>query len=384
LSVVLQDLNRLEEARRYAERAVQLDPRRTTLHVNLGTIYRDLGEPAAAIDCYQRALAIDPDDPQALLSQGMAELTLGNLAAGWAGYEHRVRCHQFDTRRFTQPRWQGERLVGQSLLVHAEQGLGDTLQFVRFMPLVRERAANVIIAVPPAIAPLLRASGMADVRSLGDPLPPFDVHVPLMSLPHVLGITLENLPHDVPYVAVEAERIAKWAAILRPFGGFKAGIVWQGRPDHRRDLQRSIPLAAFATLAQVPGERLFSLQKGAGSEQLLALSARRGTSDYFEIADLAGSFDADGTTLMDAAATMKNLDLVITCDSAPAHLAGALALPVWVALPLGAEWRWMTERDDSPWYPTMRLFRQRRAGDWRELFGRIADALRKEAGGGGR
>jgi hypothetical protein len=204
-----------------------------------------------------------------------------------------------------------------------------------------------------------------EVAIAGGTVPAFDVFAPLMSLPGILGTTLETIPCEVPYLRADAGRAGQWRAKLSDEGGLKVGIAWQGNPTHRSDRLRSIPLAAFEPIARIPGVRLFSLQVGAGREQLGGL-----TADW-RVTDLGNAL----TDFGDTAAAMSNLDLVITCDSAPAHLAGALAVPVWVALHYSPDWRWFLERDDSPWYPSARLFRQTRWGDWSDVLARIAEEL---------
>jgi tetratricopeptide (TPR) repeat protein len=370
LAVVLEDLGRLDEALQYCQRALQLAPERPQTHLNLATVLKDLGDPAAAIPHYDRALAIQGDYAQAHCSRGTALLALGQFAAGWAGYEHRVRCEQFDTRDFPQPRWDGSALAGRTLLVHAEQGLGDTLHFIRYWPLVDRQGPQVIVAAQQALVPLLAASGVTNLVAIEQPLPPFDVHAPLLSLPYIFGTRLDSVPHDVPYLAAEPNRVEKWREHLRQYSGMKVGIVWQGRRQFRADHLRSIPLAAFAALARLPGVRLFSLQKGPGAEQLENAEAAP-----LGVVDLAGALDNEGGAFMDTAAAMKSLDLVVTSDTAAAHLAGALAVPVWVALSAVPEWRWMLGRQDSPWYPTMRLFRQTKLGQWSDVFARMAAEL---------
>jgi hypothetical protein len=233
---------------------------------------------------------------------------------------------------------------------------------------VQARAARVIVEVQAPLLPLLTQSGFANLVPRGQQLPPFDVQAPLLSLPGIFATTLATIPAKVPYLSVNADRIESWRTRLSEWPGLRVGIAWQGNADYEFDRQRSIPLAEFAPLAEVPGVRLLSLQKFDGLDQLAALR------DRFGIVDLAPQLDLDGAFL-DTAAVMLNLDLVITSDSAVAHLAGALGVPVWMALAAVPEWRWLRERDDSPWYPTMRLFRQRRRGDWHEVFQRIAAQL---------
>jgi hypothetical protein len=344
----------------------------------LGTIYKDLGDPVTALSYYERALELNPESPHAAHSRALALLLLGDFPRGWAGYEHRRRCEQYDTRDFPQPFWNGTSLAGRTILIHAEQGLGDTLQFVRYVPLVAQRGGRPLVAVQEGLLPLLRASGVPNLLSLTQPLPHFDLHVPLMSLPHVLGTTLETIPCDVPYLDVEPERVAHWRERLKPCDGLRVGLVWQGRREHHRDCLRSIPLTKFRPLAAVPGVRLVSLQQGFGVEQLQALRALP-PEQSFEVVDLSPEFGADGTIFMDAAAVMKNLDLVVACDTGLAHLAGGLGVRTWLALPYGAEWRWLQHREDSPWYPTMRLFRQGKFRDWDSVFEQMAGALAQSA-----
>jgi hypothetical protein len=243
------------------------------------------------------------------------------------------------------------------------------LHFIRYMKLVERLGSNVFVEVQPALAPLLKASGYRGVIPGGSPLPRFDLHIALMSLPGALGTTLETIPRAVPYLATDPRLVKQFRAKIRSQPGFKVGIVWQGNRDYMFDRFRSIPLAEFAPLAEVEGVQLFSLQKGAGTEQLAEIA------DRFTVTDLGSTLDTSGGAFMDTAAVMCNLDLVISSDTAAAHLAGGLGVPVWVALPSVPEWRWMQDRCDSPWYPTMRLFRQQQQGNWPEVFARIKQEL---------
>ena len=294
---------------------------------------------------------------------------MGRFEQGWPGYEWRWKCKEFGSLPpFHPPLWDGSPLDGRTILVHAEQGLGDTLQFIRYAPLVHQRGGRVILVCqPPLIGLLTRSPGVERLVAQGEALPDYDVHVPLMSLPGLLGTTLESVPADVPYLDAEPQLVEAWRHRLGSYPGFKVGIVWQGNPKFRLDRRRSIPLAQFAPLARVPGVHLFSLQKGPGAEQLAAVT------DRFPVTDLGRRLD----DFMDTAAVLKNLDLVISVDTAIAHLAGALGIPVWVALPFVPDWRWLMDREDSPWYPTMRLFRQARPGQWEDVFQRIAEALQR-------
>ncbi len=372
LGVVFHDSGRLAEAQSRFERAMQLDPSKPEFPLNLGTLFKDQGHVDRAIEEYDRALQLQSDYGQALCSRGMALLSLGRFAAGWAGYEHRIGLPQFDTFALAQPWWDGGPLAGRTLLVHCEQGLGDTLQFIRYLKLVRERAGDgkIIVAAQGPLLPLLAQSGFSNLVSREQPLPPFDVHVPLMSLPMLFKTEIETIPREIPYLAVDPVRVVHWHDALTKYQGIKVGIAWQGRKTYRDDRRRSIPLLSFAPLADVSGVQLVSLQKGPGVEQVEAVAGR------FEVRQLGDAFDSAGGAFMDAAAVMKNLDLVVTSDTAIAHLAGALGVRAWVALSRAPDWRWMLDREDSPWYPGMRLFRQSRQDQWSDVFQRIAGELR--------
>jgi hypothetical protein len=233
---------------------------------------------------------------------------------------------------------------------------------------VQERGGSVIVECQPPLARLLTScAGIDRVVAREEPLPDFEVHAPLLSLPGIFHTTLDNVPGDVPYLFAPDESIARWRGVLSGAEGFKVGIAWQGNPEHRQDHFRSIQLERFAVLADVPQVKLYSLQLGAGRQRLAELAGR------VPITDLAENL----IDFQETAAAVMNLDLVIACDSALAHLAGALGVPVWVAIPSAPDWRWLVDRDDSPWYPTMRLFRQTRPGDWESVFTRLASELQQ-------
>ncbi len=285
---------------------------------------------------------------------------------GWPEYEWRWRRQDASPPALTQPLWDGSSLQGKSILLYPEQGLGDTLQFIRYAPLVKQTGATVIVQCqPPLLRLLATCAGIDRLLPEGADLPPFDVQAPLLSLPRILRTTLASIPANIPYLSADPDLRARWRQSLSGVADFKVGIAWQGNPGHKRDRQRSVPLAAFAPLAEAPGVRLVSLQKGPGHEQLTELAERLRVLDLTdELEDFA-----------DTAALLSNLDLVITVDTAVAHLAGAMGIPVWVALPIVPDWRWLLERQDSPWYPTMRLFRQTAWGDWAGVFERLTGAL---------
>ena len=278
------------------------------------------------------------------------------------------RAATFRRLRFRQPRWDGSSLQGQTILLFAEQGLGDTLHFIRYAPLVKQTGATVIVQCQGPLLRLLSTCAGIDCLVPEDAEPPgFDVQAPLPSLPGLARTTLASIPAQLPYLSADPELRVRWQEALSGVRDFKVGIAWQGNTGHKRDRQRSVPLLAFLPLARIPDVRLVSLQKGPGREQLYE------HPDHLAVLDMADQLG----DFADTAALMSNLDLVVTVDTAVAHLAGALGLPVWVALPLCPDWRWLLEREDSPWYPSMRLFRQTTLGDWSGVFDRLTRALRQ-------
>ena len=362
---------RPDEGEAYCRQALRLKPDFADAYHNLGITFGARGEIERALVFNAEALRLNPDHVGARNCQAMWRLQMGDFARGWEEYEWRWKKPKVKPRDFPQPLWDGSPLEGRTILIHTEQGLGDTLQFIRYAPLVKQRGGTVIVECPTALGQLLAGcTGIDRLIARGAPLPSFDVHAPLLSLPRVFGTTLANVPANVPYVVADAALVEYWRSELSSVPGLKIGIAWQGNPRFPADCMRSIPLTHFTPLAQVDGVRLFSLQKGTGREQLPAVAS------YLPVIDLAHRLDETTGGFMDTAAVMKNLDLVVTSDTSIAHLAGALGVPVWVALGFGADWRFLMGREDSPWYPTMRLFRQTRMGDWDGVFERIAAELR--------
>jgi tetratricopeptide (TPR) repeat protein len=354
--------------------ALRLDPRCAEAHANLGLLYTDQGRDGEGLACYQVALWLQPDSP-VRWHRALSLLAMGNYERGWADYESRWKLKEMPPRPFAQPRWDGSPLNGRRILLHAEQGLGDTLQFIRYTALVKERGGTVLVECPEHLLPLLsRCSGIDGLVQQGEELPEFDVQVPLMSLPWLCGTTLATVPARVPYLIPDPEQVEHWRRRLANEPGFKIGIVWQGNPAYVNDRYRSMRLTDFEPLARVPGVQLYSLQRGAGAEQLSAAGPRCGATS------LVSDLGLTGAALMETAAIMVNLDLVISPDTSAAHLAGGLGVPVWVALPARAEWRWLRDRDDSPWYPSARLFRQDHGGGWAPVLRRIEQALRGVVG----
>ena len=367
LAIILNKRGNYAEALVHYQRALTLKPDYPDAHHNLGTLLVDQGKLDEGVASYERALQLKPDYVEAHLGRAQAWLQMGDWERGWPEFEWRWRRPSFPPRSFPQPLWDGESLAGRTILVHAEQGLGDTLHFIRYAPLVKRYGGYVIVECQRELLPLLATcTGVDQWVAFGTPLPDFDVHAPLLSLPRILQTTLATVPADIPYLSADPEQVEYWRQEMGSRGGFTIGIAWQGNPGHTNDWNRSVSLTSFEPLSRLDGVRLFSLQKGPGTEQLLAAKER------FMLPDLGSRFG----TFQDTAAVLVNLDLVLTVDSAVAHCAGALGVPVWVLVPYAADWRWLLERADSPWYPTMRLFRQKEPGNWSEVFDRIVVALK--------
>lgn len=353
----------------HLRKALAIDPAHTRAVVKLAIRAEQAGDLDEAKALYDRALAQSPDDPVLRLQRACVLLTAGDLARGWTEYAWRTKVFPSPVDAVQGPIWDGRSLGEETLLVVGEQGIGDVLQFVRFLPQVVERTPHVVLTVRDPLVPLLKQAGIHNVQGFTQPLPKFAAKVALLDLPRVLGTTLENLPAEVPYLAPREDLVESWRTRLATIAGFRVGICWKGSSSNPSDRNRSAPLAAFEPLARVAGVRLISLQKHEGLDELAAVR------DRFEVVELGADLDTSAGLLMDTAAIIPQLDLVVSIDSAIAHLAGALAAPVWVALARRADWRWLANRDDSPWYPTMRLFRQERLGDWDELFARMAAEL---------
>lgn len=378
LANALRELGRFDEALAAIDKALALDPRDTESHSSRGLIVSELGRQEEALACYDRAVELDPNHVQAVRNRSLLRLLMGDFERGLAEFETRWGGKGLPARPFSQPLWDGSPLNGRRILIHAEQGLGDTLQFVRFLPLVKARGGTTILACQkPLLKLLANAPGVdelaAQVEKVSD-LPPFDVHAPLMSLPHLLGTTLQTIPADVPYLHPDPALVERWGAEIRALPGFKIGVAWQGSPKYRRDRLRSVPLERFGPLAELPGVQLVNLQKGTGREQLTEFARRD------SVVDFGDRVDQEAGPFMDTAAILPHLDLVVATDSALVHLAGALGVPVSMPTPFVPDWRWLLGRKDSPWYPTVRLFRQTRPGDWDGVFERITQTVRDRLG----
>lgn len=363
LAMALVAADRIEDSVEAYDRVIALAPARIDAYEVKATLLFELGRPQEARRAIEGALAQDRNNPSLLWWLSLCALKLGDYERGWKLYEWRnaflsARGVYRVSRIRPDHLWTGsQNLAGRTLLVQSEQGLGDLIQFCRYIPLLESHGATVILSVQPKMRRLLRLlSSKTVLVSEDDPVPAADYDCLLLSLPMAVATTATSIPATVPYLTAEPELVAYWKGRIGS-EGFKVGLCWQGRPG-AADLGRSCPLIAFAPLCSIPGVRLFSLQKGAGSEQLTALPAGMRPEN------LGAELDLGQDAFVDTAAAMQALDLVITIDSAAAHLAGALGVRGWVALKLGHDWRWLLNREDSPWYPTLRLFRQATIKDW--------------------
>jgi tetratricopeptide (TPR) repeat protein len=373
--VALAALGRAQESLDSFRHALSLNGGAPDTHINIGVMQKMLGRYDQAELHLDLALALQSGNATAEFELALLRLALGNFKQGWPLYEARFRVPALAVppRNFDVPRWDGTQpLSDKTLLVHAEQGLGDTLQFCRYLPSLAARGATVVFEVMPALKALMTTlSGGIRVMARGEPVPPIDYHCPLLSLPLAFDTDLATIPAEGPYLAADPERVAHWAPRVASLPGLKVGIAWQGNPGVERFIWargRSIPLAALAPVAQLPGVSLVSLQKGAGAEQLQQAPFRH------RVLDLGPEFDAGPNAFLDAAAVMSSLDLVLSSDTSILHLAGSLGRPVWALLHASPDFRWLLGRADSPWYPTMRLFRQS-GGGWGAVVGAVAAEL---------
>jgi hypothetical protein len=376
VGLALSELGEAEEAIVRLNKALVLQPDLVRSHSGLGLCHYHKGDLESARRHLDRALCLQADYPFAHLIRALVWLKQGRFREGWVEYEWRWNCGLLQRPQMPRPHWDGSALEGRSILIDTEQGLGDVLQFIRFLPLLKRQGARIVLVVTQNVLhPLLRQLPSVDEWfPVGESRPiSFDVSCPLLSVPGLLGIDEAGIPRTVPYLAVEQERVERWRSIVGELPGFKVGIAWQGNPEFRADRFRSIALSRFAALAEVPGVTLVSLQKGPGEDQI---EPNRDRLPLHVFADL----DRDGAFL-DTAAVIGHLDLVIAADTAVGHLAGALGRPVWVLLSTGCDWRWLENRADSPWYPTMRLFRQKVPGDWMAVFQEVAAELKLLARG---
>lgn len=330
--------------------------------VNLGMALQKQNRIDRAMSWYDRALSLDPGSAAAHLNRAMSLLVTGRLEEGWREYGWRWRVSNAPPPGCGGPKWTGEPLPQGTILLYAEQGLGDTIQFIRYVPMVAERCHHVVVVCQPPLCTLVAGSyPSATVLADGSLLPPFDVCAGLIDLPGLLGTTLENIPASVPYL--------RTPEVVRPAGqgGLSVGFIWAGSAEHRNDRRRSLDVRLLRPLFDIPGVRAHSLQVGPRAMELGRLGDRHG------VIDLAAGIEA----FTDTAEQLLRLDLLISVDTSAAHLAGALGRPVWILLPFSPDWRWLLDRTDTPWYPSALLFRQDRPDDWSGPLDRLAERLRK-------
>jgi tetratricopeptide (TPR) repeat protein len=373
LGIIFEKQERVADAVAAHRCAVAADPAYAKGHANLAVALRNAGEIDEALAVSRRAVALNPEQPLAQYNHAHFLLMNGDFANGFEAYRWRRKCKTLSDGdpTFSEPEWQGEPLEGRTLLVFAEYGLGDAMHFVRYLPMVTAKGGRIILQVQPALAALLRQLPDVTVIPRGEPLPPFDLQLPLMSLPRIFGTTLDNIPADIPYLHPDPEKLLRWRAALGRGTRLKVGVVWAGNPKHKGDRQRSLSAEAVLPRLVMPGLQLYSLQKEPRPEDGAVLAALG--NDVIDLAPMLGDF-------ADTAAAIAALDLVIAVDTSVAHLAGALGRPVWMLTPYALDWRWLRDREDSPWYPTMRLFRQRRPREWDDPLMRLSAALAVLAG----
>ena len=368
LALALADQNHLDQAIAHAREAAKMLRQSWQVHNLLGNLLRENDRADEAIAEYRRALELRPDYAEARWHLALALLLKGEFQEGWQAYEARRQVASvWREPGFSQPLWDGSDLAGRRILLWAEQGFGDTIQFIRYASLVKDRRGQVLLLCQPELRRLLHDQpGIDQVMSVGDVLPQFDVHCPLISLPRIFNPQIETIPARVPYLKADSSLSAQWKLRMKP-DRKNVGLVWATQPAVPSADKRSIGLDQMAALANVPGVTFWSLQKGAASAEADSPPAGMDVIDC----------STDLHDFADSAALIANLDLVIACDTAVAHLAGALGVPTWIILPRPSPWRWMQDRADSPWYPTVRLFRQQRPGDWADPVAQVVEELRR-------
>jgi Flp pilus assembly protein TadD len=367
LGATLHRLNQIEAALPHLYFAAKADPKSADAQASLASALFDLRRIDEAVVPLKRALELNPEKPDARFLRGACALLTGDFKSGWPDYEFRwVMSGTGSTKPIAPgPEWSGKIRPGLRILIYPEQGHGDTIQFSRYLAVLANMGAKPLFLCPSELLPVLRSlPGDITFVPFGEPVT-FEAHCPLLGLPRIMGTTLETIPSEVPYLFADATAAAEWKQRLDALGTRRptVGIVWAGNPDHRNDAVRSCKLAEFAPLKSVDAE-LFSLQKGR--------AAKDPRPEGLVLRDLSDQISTFG----DTAAIIANLDLVIAVDTSVAHLAGALGKPCWVLLPYNGEWRWLLNRSDSPWYPTMRLFRQPRLADWPAVMAEVTAALK--------
>jgi tetratricopeptide (TPR) repeat protein len=365
---------KLDESVAVCEKALAVDPSNAKLYHNLGSTLLEAGRVAHALSCFERALAISPDQRETLDCLTHVLLLVGDFHRGWRAHESRFVRESYRNWRGlipSAPKWDGNRPANGRVMLVAEQGHGDAMQFVRYAHLLIEAGLRPSLQCHPRLVKLLASSGYFDaIVPFGTPLADANTPwFPLLSMPLIAGTELSTIPARVPYLYAERKLASRWGALFAGDSSLRVGIAWQGNPKAETGIlrDRSIPAREFAPLAAIPNVKLICLQKGFGIEQLRTVD--------FASRIIAPDLDVGADGYLDTAALMTQLDLIVTSDTSIAHLAGALGRPVWVALKHSPDWRWLLHRTDSPWYPTMRLFRQSRPGSWDAVFRQIGQEI---------
>ncbi len=361
--MTLSNLDDVPGAEVHARRALELNPNLAQAHATLAAAAELKGDLPSMLAAHQAAVALDPENPDFHFALSHSLLMTGNFLDGWREYEWRfkTRIDPSEAPKFSTAPWDGADIPGKTLLVHAEQGLGDAIQFARYLPILARSGIRVVLRCQPPLGDIMRTvEGISEVTTGKEALPRFDEHVPLLGLPHRLGTALDSIPQNVPYCFANDHKVNAWRARIKPTTRKRIGVAGAGNPRHPRDRQRSIDSALLAPLAQCQSVDFFSLQRD-----------WRGPKPPLPMQD----FTHELHDLSDTAALMSNLDLVISVDTSLAHLAGALGRPVWTLIAFAPDWRWMRDRSDTPWYPTMRLFRQPAQSDWPSVINQVRDAL---------
>ena len=369
---ILGRLKRYDEALNSISKALSLRPDSAAFHYNHGNILTEIKNYHEAIAAFSKALALEPGFARAHLNEGLCRLLLGDTEHGWRKYEYRLKLPEYlDLKRdFGKPLWSGDSSLNRkAILVHAEQGFGDTLMMCRYVPLLAAHGARVIFEVKPGLTRLFESlAGVSTLIARGETVPQFDIHCPIMSLPIAFKTRLETVPASVPYLSVQKENVDQWRSKVEG-GRFKVGVAWAGNPSFRNDRERSITLQNILPIFSAAGATFFSIQKDLreGDAEILGANPH--------IRHLGDQLD----DFMDTAAAMNAMDLIISSDTSIVHLAGALGRPVWILLSDNPDWRWLLDRTDSPWYPTARLFRQTKSGDWSSVVSDVCAELERTA-----
>ncbi len=371
LGNALRDLGRLQLAVAAHQQALKLAPEGQESYYNMGLALRDLGQNDQALAAFERTLSFNENHADCRWDRALTLLLKGNFIDGFTEYDWRWKLERSPPRGYAEPEWDGSELKGKTLLVHQEQGFGDMIQFARYIPMIKEKGGTIVLETQPELSRLFSTlPGVDKVVNLGSPLPKFDFFIPMMSLAKIFKTTAGSVPAKIPYLTPPDLHAVQLPASMERQA--QVGIVWAGKPTHKNDKNRSCQFTDFIELLGTPGVIVYSLQKGPRERDI--------TDNNCEalVLNLGGQLG----DFADTAAAIQQLDLIITVDTSVAHLAGALGKPVWVLIPYAPDWRWMTGTDTSPWYPNMRLFRQKRYGEWDAVFSEVRRALGKELDNG--